>query len=372
MEKRQLRQLPLALVVLVILMGGWSGAETFPKDCIALDALAAFGAIDSDCLAAIAELDTSRLAWGESYALMGYVAMYEGTGDVTYLTKVQPRFEKVLQSRSDKQDLPDAIRQKKMAAAWSTSRYTEGTQYAWLVDSGMISYPIARWAYVVKRDPQLQKEYGVTAERYIKAMRETVASFDDDWRESGDRREGYYYDPYLKRDVPFNQQNALGRTLVALWLATGDSEYRSKSEKLARYFKNRLIPQGDRYTWPYWPGGEGSEDIGHAAINVDFAFMCYKAGIIFTEIDMKRFCETLKFCGRGEKGFSQKVDGTGDESLSRLMGLWGHLGLVNQEVRTVLHRYFKQHWPSGERTWMATAAYLVETQRPLELDRVVR
>lgn len=93
MEKRQLRQLPLALVVLVILMGGWSGAETFPKDCIALDALAAFGAIDSDCLAAIAELDTSRLAWGESYALMGYVAMYEGTGDVTYLTKVQPRFK---------------------------------------------------------------------------------------------------------------------------------------------------------------------------------------------------------------------------------------------------------------------------------------
>lgn len=108
------------------------------------------------------------------------------------------------------------------------------------------------------------------------------------------------------------------------------------------------------------------------AINVDFAFICYRAGIVFTEKDMRRFCETLKLCSRGEAGFARAVDGTGDISLSRLMGLWGQLGFLDREVRTLLFRYFKQNWLGRDKTWMPWAGYLVETQRPLKFDEVVR
>ena len=341
-------------------------------DSISDEAEAAFRSLEADLPGKerIAGQDGGQLAWGESYVLMGYVAMYEGTGNTEYFYKAMLRFDEVLNIRDDKRQVKDELRER-VLPAWSTSLYTEGKRYAWVANSGMIIYPIARWAYLVKRDVRLQERYGTIAEGYIKAVKETVASFDEDWREDAIKNEGYYYDRYLKRDIPFNQQNALGRALVALWLATGNGEYRLKAEKLAWYFKNRLVQNGTRYIWPYWAVAESTEDIGHAAINVDFAFMCYKVGIVFTEEDMKKFCETLKFCAREDQGFSHYVDGTGGLALSRLMGLWGHLGFLDSELRVLLHHYFKQNWPERDRTWMTCAAYLVETGKSFSFDAVV-
>ena len=64
--------------------------------------------------------------------------------------------------------------------------------------------------------------YGEKADRYIGYAQEVVASHDDQWRDDG----YYVFRPdadfigYAGVDIPYNQSNAMGRVLVALWRAT--------------------------------------------------------------------------------------------------------------------------------------------------------
>jgi hypothetical protein len=360
------------LLFLAVVPGGYCH-EASPLDLIAEDAQDAFRAMEIELPSAdkISALDGGQLAWDESYNLMAFVAMYEGTKNIEYLHKALLRFREMFGDKDNRRESKDEIRQR-MMRGWLTAAYTQGKKYAWLVHAGMITYPVARWSFIVKRDPALNRIYGEAANRYLSEIEEIVESFKDDWRDVPDRNEGYYYDRVLKRGVPFNQQNALGRTLISLWLATGKGEYRVKAEKLALFFKHRLVPRQDGYVWPYWPDGKDDEDISHAAINVDFAFTAYRAGVVFTKEDMKRFCETAKWCALGEKGFTLSVGGAGDASLSRDMGLWGELGFLDRDVRATLHRYFKANWLNKDRVWRTSAAYLVETKERLRFDRAVQ
>ena len=312
------------------------------------------------------------LAWVESYRLLGYVAMYEATGEVVYLEEAMGRFDEVLRIRDDKRNVTDEVRGR-IVPAWSSTGYTKGKTYAWIVHAGMVTYPMARCAYLVRRDPNLQQRYGTKADGYVEAVKQTVGAFDSAWRENALKSEGWYHGDYLNRVLPFNQQNALGRTLVALWLATGKEDYRTRVVKMAHFIKNRLKQQDNRYVWSYQPNGEGAEDISHAAINVDFAFVCYQAGLVFTKDDMMKFAATLKACNRGEKGFADKVDGTGyGRSRSVQMGLWGHLGFVDREVRTILYEYLKNHWEVHPSDGMTSSAYLADPQTSFKLDEAVR
>jgi len=339
-------------------------AEDITADCTK-----AFRMIESKqpAKAWIAKQPGNALAWTESYRLMAYVAMYEGSGDVAYLDAVMGRFEEILKIRDDKRKVKDKIRGR-IVPAWSSTKHTGGKRYAWIVHAGMITYPIARCAYLIRRDPKLKRRYGTRADRYVKAVEETVHAFDKAWRENKSKKEGWYHGDYLKKGLPLNMQNAMGRTLVALWLATGKDEYRAKAKKLARFFRNRLKHKGKGYVWSYWPNGRGAEDISHAAINVDFAFTCYRANIVFTKDDMMKFAQTLRTC-RKKNGFTKRADGSGDLSASVSMGRWGHLGFVDKEVRSILHGYFMKKWEPS-RLYMTSAAYLVETQATLTFDKV--
>ncbi len=314
----------------------------------------------------IAQQSGAGLAWSESYRLMAYVAMFEGTGDVRYLDAVVDRIDQVLKIRDDKRALKDEVRAR-VLPAWSSTRYTQGTPYAWIVHAGMITYPIARCAYVVRRDARLRDRFGARADEYVEAVEETVQAFEHAWREDEAKREGWYHGDTLKRGLPLNMQNAMGRTLVALWLTTGKEPYKEQAEKLGTFFKNRLRKDGTRYVWSYWPDDDGVEDVSHGSINVDFAFTCFRAGIVFTKEDMLRFAETLEACSRGSEGFSRNVDGRGDLRYSAQVGNWGHLGFVAPEVRDLLHRYYREHGSSST----LVAAYLVETNEPLRYDEVL-
>jgi hypothetical protein len=318
----------------------------------------------------IAKQSGAELAWGESYRLMAYVAMYEASGDVEYLEKVMGRFDEIIKIRDDKKMVKDEIRGR-ILPAWCSTKYTGGKEYAWIVHAGMITYPITRFAYLILRDSELKEHYGEKARGYVAAIEETVHAFDDAWREDRSKNEGWYYGDYLEKGLPLNQQNALGRTLAALWLATGKEQYRERAEKLANFFNNCLKRIDNRYVWSYWPYGGSAEDISHAAINVDFAFTCYRANILFAKRDMIRFANTLKACIR-EEGFAGKVDGSGDLRYSIQMGRWGHLGFIDREIRNILHGYLSMNWKKNTATGMTGAAYLVETQARLRIDDVLR
>lgn len=341
-------------------------AEGKTKPSIADECTLAFQKLEPRQPAAetLSGLDGSALAWGESYRMVAYVSMYEATKDSTYLKSAMARFDAVLKARDDRKGLRDEIRGKIMPA-WGCSTYTKGKHYVWIVHAGMISYPIARAAYLIRRDPALRRQYGAQGTRYLRAVEQTVHAFDGAWRKGPGKGEGYYYSAYLKRGMPFNQQNALGRTLVALYLATGKPEYKAKAEGLARFFKDRLRQEDGRYVWSYWPDRGRAEDISHAAINVDFAFECFRAGLVFTREDMVRFAHTLEFCSRGSEGFSRTVGGRGNLAYSAQMGRWGHLGFVDPKVRALLYDYASRNWAHAG---LITAAYLVETGQPLKLD----
>lgn len=110
---------------------------------------------------------------------------------------------------------------------------------------------------------------------------------------------------------------------------------------------------------------------------MDFAFVCYRANIVFTKDDMMRFAATLKACARGEDGFARNVDGTGDLNGTLGLctpGLWGHLGFVDNDIRSVLHGYLRKHWSKDPEAGagMTSAAYLAETGTSFRHDQVCR
>jgi len=365
----------------VVLFGAESvqGQEQQMKNQITAEASRAFEKVE----ALIGEkgystqADAADLAWGESYILMAYVAMYEGTGNEKYLRRVIEHVDHILTNRDDKRNIRDEIREKVMAS-WSTKKYTKDKQYCWLVHAGMITYPVARFVYLVKKTPSLQKEFANKAKEYEKTVIETVNAFDENWRDGPAEGEGYYFGRYLGRALPLNQQNAMGRTLVALWLATGETRFKTCAARLATYFKNRLRKSAKRYVWSYWGDDNGAEDISHAAINVDFAFQCYRAQIVFDKTDMMALVQTFKHFARGKDGFARNVDGSGDTSYSPQAGRWVHLAYIDPEVRKISFDYFKNNWGKGENAahfegiaGLITSAHIVETARDFEVEEPI-
>lgn len=313
--------------------------------------------------------DAAILAWNVSYLLTGYVAMYEGTGDVRYLDAVWTLGNQILRNRGDRLGIKDALRGTIMPC-WCTGKYTGGRQHAFIVDNGMIIFPLARWVYLVKTNNSLPREYLSKAETFQIAVVETARSFDSDWAAGPGPDEGYYEDWVDgKKAVPFNQQNAMGKALLQLWLITGDDFYKTRVEQLARYFKNRLKNTQGRYTWTYWPDGDRSEDISHAAISVDFAFQCYRSGLVFDQNDVAAFVNTFKSLYSKGQGFRYFVDGKGDFSVSLAAAHWGHLGYIDIEVRSIIYQYFSGRWVLNE--GLAASSYLVETSRNFQFDRPV-
>ncbi len=297
--------------------------------------------------------------------------MFEATGEKVLLEKALVRAEAVLAMRADRKGVEDVYRHR-ILPAWTSVKYTDGKPYAWIVHAGMLTYPIARLAYLIRRDPRLNRDYGDAADRFIFAVRTTVAAFDRSWREGPGKDEGRYRGDLTGKGLSFNQQNALGRTLATLWLATGRASYRARAVRLARFFKHRLRVVDGRYIWPDAPGGERASDIAHAAIDVDFAFVCFRAGLVFDQRDMQMFAATLLACSRGENGFASAVDGSGDAKLSVLAGLWGRLGFVTPEVRRALFAYLRGHWFDNNVTGLTSAAYLAESAGALKQDEAWR
>jgi hypothetical protein len=318
-----------------------------------------------------------QLGWGESYILMGMVSMFEGTGEGVHLQRAFGHADQVLANRADRINVRDDIRGR-VVPAWPTGQYTDGVNYAWEVHAGMVSAPIARAAYLVRNDPALSGAHGARADRYVRDLTDMAVGFEADWKRGPGAGEGYYKEHNLTTWAsPYNQMNAMGRMYVNLYLATGQARYRERAEGMARFLKNRLrlAGGGTRYDWSYAPTSPAtqSEDLSHAAINADFAFECYRAGIVFDATDMQRFVGTFMKMSNGTGGYFGTVAGTGAlYGTPGLAGMWGRLGYVDPRVRTEFYKYYQNNSGVGGATWGSTiAAYLVETTRPLAMNAPV-
>ena len=264
--------------------------------------------------------------------------MYRATGDTVYLDKLIEQFDRVLANRDDIKSLKDFYR-KASLAGWGTSEYSKGKWHVWTVHTGMILQGPADFVQLVYAESALRKKYLKKADDYLIKIKESIAAHEPDWRHGPTSDEGYYVDPKIG-PLPLNQQNALGSVFVSLYQATKDHYYRDKAAQLARYYKNRLRTTMDgSYVWSYWPKldrlGTGSEDISHAAINVNFAVRCYTQKIVLGLNDMERFVRTWKnHIRRSAHEFTDDVDGNKviNTHSPQAVGRWMDLSIIQHDM----------------------------------------
>ena len=260
------------------------------------------------------------LAWGEARVMRAYLGMYQVSGDTYYLDKFVRHADSVLKMRDSARGVTD-YRGRCLPAWRAGSRYTEGRGfYIYAVHTGMIANPLAGFAKIVYADPSLSK-YKTSAGRYLQAAKDAIAVHDADFVDNGTT--GYYRDPkgcpekFDGLGIPFNQYLAMARAQLTLYDVTGDKLYLNRVTKMARHFKSYLETDRvtDSYQWRYWwgpgfdgwtaadnlsthlpsyPGLKGYEDTTHSEIGVDFAYLAFKAGIVFNENDMQKFGRTVE------------------------------------------------------------------------------
>jgi len=293
------------------------------------------------------------LAWKESYIMMSYLAMYRATNDVDYLKRLVLHAENVIAQRDDNQGRVDY--RGVSGPTWVATKFSNNDEpYAWIVHSGMITYPMADFVQLVINNPNLWNYTSYSGQEFIEVanwlkdeVAQTIAAHDDQW----DDAEGVYrfrdapVFSYPNEILPVNQQAAMGRTLLMMYLATGEPAHLYKTSKLALHFYNNLTldSTNDSYVWSYWSGiNDSKEDLSHAAIEVDFALLCYEHDIMFSATDMNRFASTFKNNIYIEPlQFASKVDGSGE--VNRYIdqtGRWLHLSSFDRDIYHIVADVF--------------------------------
>ena len=307
--------------------------------------------------------ENATLAWGESYIMMSYMAMYRATGDTLYLDRLADHADHVHASRDDVAGVTEF--NGKSSACWRCTKYQPNNEpYCYVVHSGMLTYPMADLSALIYETPALWEvatydgsTYKEKADLFVARVEEVVAYHDFQWHIGPGVGQGHYvFDPaasfldHAGDEMPLNQQNAMGRTLVALYLATGKAEYLQKAIGLANRFAAALALQGSgAYAWNYWGGGYSApgEDISHAAINVDFARICGEHGIVFSETDLRRFGNTFfKNVYKDSSTLADNVGGTGSTnggSYKPQCGRWVPLSPYHPSVYAIVRNIYDSY-----------------------------
>ncbi len=305
---------------------------------------------------------SGTLAWGESYIMMSYAAMYRATGEAQYLQTLADHALHVLDQRDNKKGLKDFAG--KSRPCWQSSKYSADKKgYCWVVHSGMLTYPMVDLALLVNQAPALKAlpvpnsklSLGQATTTILAEVKKVAATHDFQFKSGPASNEGYYRgDPSAKNTapavagkiLPLNQMNAMGRTLVLLWKATGSTAYKDKAQRMARYFKNRMKLKGSTYVWTYWGTAwkqNGGEDISHAAINADFAVLSRQHGLVFNSTDMVYLAKTLIYnVHRTTDHAADRVDGYGTTNKYRwAVGRWLNLSPYDARVWPVAANIFR-------------------------------
>lgn len=287
--------------------------------------------------------DNGYLSWAQSYLLESYLDMYQVTQNVDYLKKFINQSDRIINCTDRARNITDY--RGRSLLAWSTTKYSrDNARIVSLVDSGMITYPLSKFALLVNNNPELY-QFEEKARYYINFVREALSVFDSDWEFDRESQEGFYriFDysvenaktnisslQTLSPPLPFNMQLAAGRSMIIICRLLDDDSFCQKAFGLAKHFKSNLkLYNNGSYVWQYWYG-EGldiynaPEDISHGAIDIDFAILAYKSNIVFNQLDIFRFIQTynLNISQNGVISFS--VDGIGQSRpvIKESIGRW--------------------------------------------------
>ncbi|MEJ5050635.1 hypothetical protein WH221_12435 [Chryseobacterium culicis] len=283
-------------------------------------------------------------SWATSAHMEALVLMYEKTHDPKYANTLIRCMGNVIDRRDDLRDLLN-LQQFGISnisdyrgisgAAWSTNHYNttedSGDTYAHMVHSANITYPMAKFAAIVKKDLTLHnlksdsippgryagKKYLIIANDLIDRVKETLLYHADQWHTESSPNSNNIIGYYKERDSinvdsppikhkgiisPFNMQSSMGRVLVQMYRATDDVEYLKQLNQIANFLKLNTVldPNLGANTWKYWKKNALlPDDISHAGLTIAFPYECWKYGIlmggnlIYTDSDMKAYSNTL-------------------------------------------------------------------------------
>lgn len=275
--------------------------------------------------------EDSSLTWGTSYLLMGYAASVRAAAEQDpALFERRARelvvvADRVLQARDSARGVAHRL------PVWSSTNYTGGVPYATVVSTGMIGYPLADFAALVRERADLAarracgtRTFGEIADGYAAALVAAVKAHHHEWNSvTGSYRAPAYSSPWFKdsqgralagfAELPTNQFLAMGRLQLMLYRATGDPWLRLMAHDMGLRLKASLRTSGNglAYEWPYWSAGPDVEDHSHGAIDVDFARLCHEAGIVFSGEDLSAFARTFtKNLYKGGGDLALFVDGS--------------------------------------------------------------
>jgi len=306
--------------------------------------------------------DNGQLAWGESYVMDAYLTMYEATGDTYYLDKFVAHGKGVLAQRDISRGVKDY--RGLSLPAWRNGSYTLNGEYAiFAVHTGMIAYPMAKFAALVTNTPSLQK-YWNDRTLFLQAAKDAVAVHKDEWVDEGDT--GYYKFrddmPYKQAGLilPFNQYLAMARAELMIYRATGETQYQDRAKKMLQHFKNNLtVDQStNSYNWRYSLYNTSYEDIGHANIDIDAAFQGYAAGLVFNTTDMVRFANTgAKKVVKPDGSIADNIIGGGTTQYPWFIGMWSAYGQFAPVITDTAYKKLSAT-SSGGATGLLAAAML--------------
>lgn len=278
----------------------------------ALEAGAAWGSTETN--------EAGTLTWGTSYALMSMLELYEATKEPRYLETFRTIADATLEQRDSVRGVRDYTGTAR--PCWQAGERYSTRPYCWAVHSGMIGYPLARFARVVQgEEARLGSTFGEDAARYLQAAIDAAAVHQAEFRTSG-ADQGYYifesaasFLPAAGDPMPLNQMNALGRLHAELSRVVSDPLHRERARRMANYFLRWTTTTGaGGYAWNYQPTAYRApgEDISHAAIEVGFARAAADAGIVFDDTHLQRFAWTaFRQIYVDTAGFYDHVGGSG-------------------------------------------------------------
>jgi hypothetical protein len=260
-----------------------------------------------------------HFAWGVSGHLESMINMYQGTKDLKYMRMFIKMAGNVIDRRDDLRDQIglDLIEDYRGQSwpFWSNSNYNSGgstENHGHLVHSGMITFPMLRFAYIVlNEEPELQTQISDNYGRYpnmtfeaiandiIARTAETVATHDDQFEESGNM--GYYRirigSParHAGKIVPFNYLGAFGKTLLYMYKLTGNTEYGNKLERIANYMRANTEhnTSNDSYEWEYWTAWPLAENLSYGGITLSLPILSYEYGVNYNSTDARRYANTF-------------------------------------------------------------------------------
>jgi len=190
-------------------------------------------------------------------------------------------------------------------------------RYQMALHTGLITYPLLRFVLLVKQKNFIK--WSKIADEIFIYAKAAVDGHHDEWRDVS-ATQGYYIyradAPVWSNGVnlPFNQQAAIGKSLILLCELTSEEVYCTHATQLAQVFRDGLQydPITDSYQWHYWfgagytgwenvtsryiptyPGFKAPEAIFYASLDSEFAQLAYRHRMVFSYYDMLRLANTF-------------------------------------------------------------------------------